>query len=44
MEEEFEKICFNCNAFMGLDTEYSSDDFGICLNDPDFEPYIGCIF
>ena len=44
MEEEFEKICFNCNAFMGLDTEYSSDDFGICLNDPDFEPYIDVFF
>ena len=39
IENESERICFNCNQFfpasMGEATE-----FGVCLNDKAFEPYI----
>lgn len=38
-KEDLERICFNCNQFfldkMGVGTEY-----GICLNDKDFEPFL----
>lgn len=38
-EQELESICFNCNYFFP-DTMNEFTEFGICLNDPVFEPYI----
>lgn len=43
MEEEFDRVCRNCGSFfIGEDNLYS--DFGVCLNDEVFEPFIDEIF
>lgn len=42
-QEELAKICLNCNSFFP-DKMDEPTDFGICLNDPDFEPYIDELF
>ena len=39
MKEELEKICMNCESFLPLSLK-GSYDFGICLNDDAFEPFI----
>lgn len=37
--EEFEKVCRNCGSF--TNDIYSNEyDFGICMNDVEFDPYI----
>jgi len=36
---ELERICFNCGAFFPADYE-TLDEFGICLNDPEFDPFV----
>jgi len=38
-KEELERICFNCNHFFPASMEEPTE-FGICLNDKDFEPFI----
>lgn len=38
-EEELERICFNCSLFLPA-SENELTEFGICLNDLAFEPYI----
>lgn len=37
--EEMERICFNCNQFF-LATMDEPTEFGICLNDEEFEPFL----
>lgn len=37
--EEIERICFNCNSFFP-DTIGTFTEFGICLNDEEFEPFL----
>lgn len=37
-KEELERVCFNCNYFFPSRTEAS--EYGICLEDQDFEPFI----
>ncbi len=37
-KEQLERICFNCNYFFPSRAE--ATEFGICLEDKDFEPYI----
>ncbi len=37
-EEQLERICFNCSHFFPSRPEAS--EYGICLNDDDFEPFI----
>ena len=36
--EELERLCCNCNHV--FPSEPFESDFAICLNDPDFEPYL----
>ncbi len=36
---EIEKICLNCGAFFPASFDLP-DDFGVCLNDPEFEPFV----
>lgn len=36
--DELERICMNCNA--SFPSEPYGSDFAICLNDPEFEPYL----
>lgn len=38
-EEELERICFNCNNFFPASID-GPTEFGICLNDKLFEPFI----
>jgi len=38
-KEKLERICFNCNQFLPASMEEATE-FGICLNDKDFEPFI----
>jgi hypothetical protein len=38
-KEEQERICFNCNQFFPASMEEATE-FGICLSDEAFEPYI----
>lgn len=38
-KEEVERICFNCNSFFP-DTMGTFTEFGICLNDEEFEPFL----
>ncbi len=38
-EDELERICFNCNQFFPIIIREPTE-FGICLNDNAFEPYI----
>jgi len=38
-EEEMERICFNCGAFFPANFEIT-DEYGVCLNDPEFEPFV----
>jgi len=42
-DAEIQKICLNCGAFFPASFEMP-DDFGICLNDPEFDPLIDEIF
>ena len=35
---DLDRICGNCNY--GFPSEPFGSDFAICLNDPDFEPYV----
>ena len=37
--EEIERVCFNCNWFFP-DTVKEATEFGVCLNDKEFEPFI----
>lgn len=37
-KEPLERVCFNCNYFFPSRTEAS--EYGICLEDKDFEPFI----
>jgi len=37
-EDELEHICFNCNDFFSATSE--ATEFGICLQDEDFDPFI----
>jgi hypothetical protein len=37
--EEFERVCFNCNNFFPT-TMDDPTEFGICLNEKEFEPFI----
>ncbi len=39
MEEKMERICLNCNSFFP-DTFEEATEYGICLADEAFEPYI----
>jgi len=39
MDEELERICMNCQSYYP-DRLDEPTEFGICLNDSDFEPYI----
>jgi hypothetical protein len=40
MEEgELERVCFNCNHFFPASIQ-GPTEFGICLNDKEFEPFI----
>jgi len=39
MDEELERICMNCQSYYP-DRLDEPTEFGICLNDTDFEPYI----
>jgi hypothetical protein len=36
--DELERICTNCNS--SFPSEPYGSDFAICLNDPEFEPYL----
>ena len=38
-EEEFERICLNCSSFLPASMDEPTE-FGICLNDEEFEPFI----
>jgi len=38
-KEEHERVCFNCNNFFPANMD-DTTEFGICLNDKEFEPYI----
>ncbi|MCG2710847.1 MAG: hypothetical protein L6420_08305 [Elusimicrobia bacterium] len=38
-KKELERICFNCNNFFPLQPD-KPGEFGICLNDKEFEPFI----
>ena len=38
-EEKLEEVCFNCNNFFPSTID-DFTDLGICLADPDFEPFI----
>jgi len=38
-KEELERICFNCNQFF-LSSMEEATEYGICLSDKDFEPFI----
>ena len=38
-EEELERICFNCSSFLPS-TMGEPSEFGICLNDEEFEPFL----
>lgn len=38
-EEKLERICFNCNNFFPISMDEPAE-FGICLNDEVFEPFI----
>lgn len=38
-DEELERICFNCNNFFPACMDEATE-FGICLNDQEFEPFI----
>lgn len=42
-EELLEAICFNCNQFFPISMEEPTE-FGICLNDKAFEPFIDELF
>jgi hypothetical protein len=37
--EKLERICFNCNNFFSASMDEVTE-FGICLNDQEFEPFI----
>ena len=37
--EELERVCFNCNNFFPASVD-DITEFGICLNDEEFEPFI----
>lgn len=37
--EKIEKICFNCGAFFPASFEMP-DEYGVCLNDPEFDPFV----
>ncbi len=37
-KDELERVCFNCNNFFPASDEIT--EFGICLNDKEFEPFI----
>jgi len=37
-KEKLERICFNCNYFFSSRSDFS--EYGICLEDKEFEPYI----
>jgi len=39
MDEELERICMNCQSYYP-DRLDEATEFGICLNDSDFEPYL----
>ena len=39
MDEELERICINCHSYYP-DRLDEPTEFGICLNDSDFEPYL----
>lgn len=41
-KEELERICINCNSFFPADS--SLTEYGICLMDESFEPYIEELF
>lgn len=43
MNQKTESICFNCNSFFP-DTMQRPTEFGICLEDPAFEPFIDALF
>ena len=38
-EEKLERVCYNCNQFFPSTMEEATD-YGICLSDRDFEPFI----
>lgn len=38
-KEELERVCFNCNHFFPAGRQ-GPTEFGICLNDKEFEPFI----
>ena len=38
ISDELERVCTNCNY--GFPSEPYGSDFAICLNDPEFEPYL----
>ncbi len=38
-KEELERVCFNCNHFFPASIQ-GPTEFGICLNDKEFEPFI----
>lgn len=38
-KEKLERICLNCSQFLPSSMEEATE-FGICLGDQDFEPYI----
>ena len=42
MDEELERICMNCQSYYP-DRLDEPTEFGICLNDSDFEPYLDSI-
>jgi len=42
-KEELEAICFNCNQFLPISMDEPTE-FGICLNDEVFEPFIDELF
>ena len=39
-KEDLDQVCFNCNHFFPVMIDEPSE-FGICLNDKEFEPFIG---
>ena len=43
MEEEREKICFNCNSYFP-DTLDEPTEYGICINEEVFEPFLDELF
>ncbi len=43
MEEEREKICFNCNSYFP-DTLDEPTEYGICVNEEVFEPFLDELF